>query len=287
MEIQYFKAPQGNFGDDLNEWLWDSLIPGWREWDQATTLLGLGTLFTRLQLSQIKTKRVLVLGAGAGRKNVPAIDSSQFTWDIRAVRGPSTARRLSLPKECAITDPAVMISELEEFKQVGKSNQTLFIPHHNSVKTYAWHSLCELASLKFVSPCDESKYVIQQIAAANLVIAESLHAAIIADAFRVPWVPVCISADFDHQKWADWAESIGINLKIYKFFNSKIKTYAPKSRILSRYVNFFQFGSQRNMIPLVFEKIAKVAPILSDDSLLIAKKERYWEVLRKVVDDYS
>ena len=56
MKLHYYKAPQGNFGDGLNEWIWDRLIPGWRNWDEDATLLGVGTILTQRQVSQIATK---------------------------------------------------------------------------------------------------------------------------------------------------------------------------------------------------------------------------------------
>ena len=45
------------------------------------------------------------------------------------------------------------------------------------------------------------------------MLAESLHAAIIADAFRVPWIPVRIGHKFLAGKWTDWAAGIGVTLQ--------------------------------------------------------------------------
>ena len=38
MKLHYFISKRGNFGDDLNSWIWDNLIPGWQEWDHDVTL---------------------------------------------------------------------------------------------------------------------------------------------------------------------------------------------------------------------------------------------------------
>jgi succinoglycan biosynthesis protein ExoV len=50
--------------------------------------------------------------------------------------------------------------------------------------------------------------VIRKIAGATKVIAESMHAGIIADAFRVPWVPVLLSREVAPFKWVDWASTL-------------------------------------------------------------------------------
>ena len=32
MQLFHWHAPRGNFGDDMNEWFWDDVPPGWRDW---------------------------------------------------------------------------------------------------------------------------------------------------------------------------------------------------------------------------------------------------------------
>ena len=53
--------------------------------------------------------------------------------------------------------------------------------------------------------------MVRRIAAADKVIAESMHAAIIADAFRVPWVPVALSREVSPFKWVDWTSSVNVS----------------------------------------------------------------------------
>lgn len=65
-----------------------------------------------------------------------------------------------------------------------------------------------------VTPAAESKGVIQRIAKAPLVITESLHGAIIADALRVPWIPIALSPSFNSYKWEDWGQSMQMTFEI-------------------------------------------------------------------------
>lgn len=59
-------------------------------------------------------------------------------------------------------------------------------------------------------PQQKSRDVIRRIAGAPLVLAESMHAAIIADAFGTPWHAIFISPLINRWKRMDWADSIGI-----------------------------------------------------------------------------
>jgi len=214
LNLYYYKCVGGNFGDDLNTWLWDELLPGWRDaWPDAT-LVGVGTIIND-RLPQ--TGKIVIIGSGAGYGPLPPM-ADRTLWDIRAVRGPISAARLGLPPELAIVDPAALISDLPAFKNIPDSGQTIFVPHHTSVKRHDWERLCSRAGVRFVAPQGESRQVIREIAGARLVIAESMHAAIIADAFRRPWIAVSITGVFNTTKWQDWGQSIGVDPSIRRFF---------------------------------------------------------------------
>jgi hypothetical protein len=47
MRLHYYKDPHGNFGDDLNPWLWSKLIPDLLDDDGRTLFVGIGTILRR------------------------------------------------------------------------------------------------------------------------------------------------------------------------------------------------------------------------------------------------
>jgi hypothetical protein len=71
-----------------------------------------------------------------------------------------------------------------------------------------------MAGATLLSPCGESEAVIRRIAAADFVVTESLHGAIIADAFGVPWRAIRVSSRFHHARWRDWADSLAVDLEV-------------------------------------------------------------------------
>jgi succinoglycan biosynthesis protein ExoV len=204
MQPYHWESHHGNFGDDLNLWLWDFLLPGFRNVHPDTMLVGVGTVLNPVLLPV--GRRKLVVGSGYGYGEVPDINTPD--WDVRCVRGPLTAAKLGLPAEKGITDPAVMISDMPEFQNLSKIYKKTFIPHWESAEFGMWEAVCEPVGLTYLDPRGEAKAVIRHIAQSELIIAESMHGAILADAFRVPWVPVSTSRAINNFKWSDWASSV-------------------------------------------------------------------------------
>ena len=207
MDLVYFELSDRNFGDDLNGWVWDDLVPGWRDWRPGAHLMGVGTILNTGMAPPEGLK--LVLGSGAGYGPLPDVTGPD--WDIRAVRGPLTARAVGADDTVAQGDPAILLPRLARFADVAKTDETLFVPHYASDVTCDWAAVCARAGVAYQTPSDDAETVIRRIAGARRVIAESMHAAIVADAFGVPWSGVSLSADFNAGKWRDWSASLGMD----------------------------------------------------------------------------
>lgn len=315
MELLYFKTMAGNFGDDMNMWFWDAALPGWRDWAPDTTLVGIGTVLKQRFLPA--GRRKLVIGSGVGYGAKPDIAAIPDEWDIRCVRGPRTAAALSLPPELAVVDPAVLVTDFPEFADLvraPKAREQLFVPHHSVARKYDWERICAGTGLTPLNPSGNSREIISRIACAETVIAESMHAAIIADAFRVPWQCVSISRAFNAFKWSDWAESIGAELEITRFFSSLRMAQALAGRL--RQPVFLPHGpdgapgtpktagagapaegsdSTPPWLRPVLERLAhgtlrrlvRGRYRLSDGASLDKKKRRMFEILQQVSRDYG
>ena len=99
MKLFYYRAKEGNFGDDLNGWLWEELAPG-RWSDEADTLFcGIGTIIGN---HMPPASRIRIFSSGLGYRPVPE-DFSTDRWDVVALRGPLTARVVNRPDR-AIAD---------------------------------------------------------------------------------------------------------------------------------------------------------------------------------------
>jgi succinoglycan biosynthesis protein ExoV len=301
MDLFYWKGPKGNFGDDMNEWFWDEVLPGWRFGAPNATLVGIGSLLGSGFSLPAGCK--IVIGSGAGYGSLPTLESGSG-WDFRAVRGPRTAAALGLDPAVALTDAAVLAPLLARFNDVEKTGQVIFVPHWKTVidNRLEWEQICSEAGVRYVSPCGDAEAVIRAIAAARLVLAESMHAAIVADAFRVPWQPVRSGNHFKVFKWQDWADSIEQPLRITNLFDplAQIRSI-PRGRIARRDPDHVPSPGPRGSGPRGWirsriinaiavrslSKATQLTPFLSDDAVLTNRIERYQLLLGKISRDYG
>ena len=220
MKIHQIRNVNGNFGDELNGWMWQELYPelfAGDDPDDGVDFIGIGTILDRHLPSRGLN---VVLGSGTGYAPPPDIRANPAHWCVYGVRGPLTAQLLDLPREAVLTDPAILLAEHPRWRGPrpavngervsGEQGRVIFVPHWKSIRFGQWQAACELAQIDFVDPCGDAREVIDRIAGARLVVAESMHAAIIADALRVPWVPVVLSREVAPFKWADWAATVGL-----------------------------------------------------------------------------
>lgn len=311
MELCYWKGPSHNFGDDLNEWLWDRLLPGWRDWDPARHLVGVGTILNKETLPL--DRPMLIVGSGTGYGTALTKDDLVHA-DIRCVRGRGTARKLGLAEELGVLDPAVMLSTLPEFGSVCKTDDALFVPHWQTEVhgLLDWNGICEGVGLHYVSPCGPAQGVIERIAGARLVVAESMHAAIIADAFRVPWLAVSAHPSFNAFKWADWADTVGAEVEIHALFSAGAESVKPtlddrvpeepsesdapegglknllrKNPVLVGAVRYFRRLEQQRNATATLRRVLKMEPALSRPDKLAASISRFSAVLDGIREDYA
>ena len=73
-----------------------------------------------------------------------------------------------------------------------------------------WPEVCATAGVNYIDPRGAAQEVIAEIARSELIVAESMHGAILADALRVPWIAVTTSANINSFKWNDWASTVGV-----------------------------------------------------------------------------
>jgi succinoglycan biosynthesis protein ExoV len=207
MKLMYHTAEPGNFGDDLNTWLWRELLPrDFFDGCSAELFYGIGTLLSRDMPPQ---PRKIIFGSGTGYKAPPVIDD---TYRVYFVRGPLTARALHLDATQAISDPAYLILTTDQARQeINHRYDVSVIPHYLSMGMVDWETMARTTGLNIIDPSDSPLAVITRIRESKLVLTESLHGAILADAFRVKWIPIACSYRFLRFKWLDWCHSVRVN----------------------------------------------------------------------------
>jgi succinoglycan biosynthesis protein ExoV len=209
MELVYYRDPIGNFGDDLNGYVWEKLLPAHVFKAESTLLMGIGSIFNihLAPLSRTQGKRVFVIGSGAGYGPLPP---AWETWNILGVRGPLTAELIGRP-DLAMTDSAALLASLPPGKTSTPSRDGILVmPHHNSISRGNWEQVAVQAGMTFVDPRWSVSNIMEHFSRAKLVITEAMHGAIVADTLRIPWLPIVITPDALPFKWTDWALSVDL-----------------------------------------------------------------------------
>jgi glycosyltransferase involved in cell wall biosynthesis len=125
-----------------------------------------------------------------------------------AVRGLLTARALGLSRDVAICDPGFLVGQLWPQPRADRG-PVGFVPH---VYSEAWSTIgpaVQAVGIEVISPSLPLGSFLQKLAACSRVYCESLHAAIFADALRIPWARVRLCSHFyegsavSDLKWQD------------------------------------------------------------------------------------
>ena len=233
MKLHYCKTPLGNFGDDLNTWLWPTLLgDSFFNTDENSLFLGVGTILNR-KIPRGPEK--IVLGTGTGYQRPPKVDEK---FSIYSVRGPLTARALNIPSRKSIGDSAYLCLATDHFKKLfalQKKYKVSVIPHHQTATTIDWKIIEKVDGLHFIDPRKEFFNVFEDIAQSECVLTESLHGAILADALRTAWQPFRMGHRFNMFKWRDWLASIHIEvptIQRYPIFCSDQLSFSRRAKHL-------------------------------------------------------
>lgn len=197
-----------NFGDAINPWLWDKVIPNVLDDDQTTVFVGIGTLLNGKLLNRTPKahKRVIFSsGVGYGSRRLLKIDES---YQVYCLRGLLSAQALGLPNEFSVTDGAVLVRRLIKTNS-HKINKFAYMPHHD-LANEGWKAVCQELGFGYIDPHDSIEEVLSRINQTEVLLAEAMHGAIVADALRVPWVPVVTNKSIFAFKWQDWCSSIDV-----------------------------------------------------------------------------
>jgi succinoglycan biosynthesis protein ExoV len=276
LKLFYFRGEHGvgNFGDELNQYIWPRLLSGAFDEDDGTQFVGIGTLLNdRLP----DAARTVVFGAGVGYYGPPRRSDE---WTIYCVRGPLSARALNVLPETAVTDPAALILRIPRRQPAGPRWTYAFMPHWQN-QLGAWQRVCADVGIGFIDPRWRPEQVLDALHRTDLLVTEAMHGAIVADALRIPWVPVRTNEAIKSFKWEDWCQSMALEYRPHV-----LPTIWPESanpRIVQR-------ARRRVKLTLASRALATVArtarPVLSREDILharVGELERRLEQLKSRV----
>lgn len=287
MKLTFYRGAVPNFGDELNETMWQHILPkGFLDDDPEELFIGIGSI---IQHDYPKAARKVVVGAGyGGYTRMP--DVHDGSWDIRFVRGPQTAEALGIDRALAIADAAILL-RATPLPDPAPGIGIGFMPHFESLERGHWQEVCRLAGIRLIDPTRPTDEVIAEIRGAEMLITEAMHGAIVADALRTPWIAVRTMHAVHRYKWFDWARSLGIGYSPAFLFpsNGREAWAAATGRSGSGPGARRVFGSAaarplnaaiHHLAARSLQKLARSAPSLSRDAAI----ERATDLALSAVD---
>jgi succinoglycan biosynthesis protein ExoV len=303
--VKLYHCPIPNFGDALNTWLWPQVLPGIFDEDESTRFVGIGTLLNVGDLPSAPYKVVFGSGAGYG-KRASILDRK---WRLYCVRGPLTAQALGVAPELAITDAAVLMRLVDLPPAPAKTYPVSYMPHWSSLKHWDWERLCQEAGIHFIDPNGATMTVLDEIRRSEVVLAEAMHAAITADALRVPWIPVRAYQRILPFKWQDWCLSLDLDYQPHylpalysaQSVDGKLTRSCPavsENKILAPVFNLgksgvcglfdrFNAARQGRAVDSLKWLAVNASPLLSTDKKIAEVTERLQEKLEAFKDDFA
>lgn len=311
MKLFYYQRQDNipNFGDELNRWLWPQLQSHLFEREPETVFVGTGTLINSKLAERIRpAKKVVLFSTGAGYES--PIATIPQNWEICCVRGPLSARQLGLPARRAIADGALLISQLFPKLATAQAQPTpqkrgcSFMPHIHYANEggEAWERICQRAGVQYIDPRWPVEKVLTAIASSERVLAEAMHGAIVADALRVPWIPIVTGPRIYGFKWQDWCASMELfyhpyhlpALKSYQrwgrgFRSGKLAAGHWLRALLEGpgSTPHYEIFGDEGAIAQRLANIAKQAPLLSEDRIFEQRVEQLQACFAKLCKRYA
>lgn len=222
MKLISYESKSGNFGDDLNKWMWPKIFgEDFFNKDEDTAFLGIGSILISesdyIEEAE-KFKNKIIFGTGV--RSITQSFKFDNSWDISFLRGPFSSLIACGSSDNYITDSAYYLALLTNYSKLinSKKKYTVsVIPYYQSVDLIDWETSCKKLGWNLIKPTGKNvEDFIKQISESEYVISEAMHGAIVADVLRVPWKRLKFNAHlFEGEivsefKWKDWLYSIGI-----------------------------------------------------------------------------
>ena len=166
-------------------------------------LVRIGTL---LNARFPKSRKLYVMGSGVGYGERPSLGDNT---KINCVRGPLSAKALDLPESYAPIDAGVLVNRFLPDAPKVKYKFSYMPQISSGVKCPGvWEKICHELDFGYLDPTYSVDTTIRNIRETEVLLTESMHGAIIAEALRVPWIPIVTRQEILPFKWQDWCYSI-------------------------------------------------------------------------------
>lgn len=209
-----FWYPGDNFGDQpINEFLLPCLFPGLKPQnamnytgnDKSYVLSGIGSILGLRKACKVPELPVFVFGSGFQYGHPHQLPKGSVVF---CVRGKYTCKAMKIDPALAVADPAILLTDFvkRDVKSIKGRHGTIM--KHDYFQKHIYDCDEPIFSSRVSGKLLGNDIVrwLRYLWACEKVSCDALHAAIVADAYGIPWKPLRWE-----QKWADHFGMLGIN----------------------------------------------------------------------------
>ncbi len=294
MKLQYHTGK--NFGDAVNPIIFNHYLGNLLDEQTDTVIIGIGSILGLFNKPDDCTKVYIFSSGFAGGDEStygapPQLDDS---YEVICVRGKRTAKALKISEDLAIADGALLLPLVKpENPSKKKQYQYAYMPHVGTLDIYdKWKDLIESLGIHFIDPGLDPEIVLSELNQTEVLLTEAMHGAIIADGYRIPWIPVKTIKTVNTFKWQDYCESLDLEyiphhtptLFSKPIINNIIKIKLGKLRFLSSIITpLYMFYQKVFVIPKVKQKFKSLMSVKSILSTKDKLQERQNQLVEKMM----
>ncbi len=257
MNLIYFKSDIGNFGDDLNPWLWSKIFGNFENYNSNVDFVGIGSILDNRIFENKENKKIIF---GSGVRDFDFSINEYENVDIRFVRGPISSR---LTNADFITDAAYALRQVET-QNVFKKYKISYIPYFRNFYNFNWKLFEKILGIHVINPCEDIEKVIGEIKSSETILTTAMHGAILADLFRIPWMRVKFTKNGNETnltselKWNDWLMSVGLKNINTHFLDFDLNHITGKKKLAYNLLQFYRKFKNNDFILSKDDKIAEI-----------------------------
>jgi succinoglycan biosynthesis protein ExoV len=163
------------------------------------------------------------------------------------------------------------VSHFVPATHVGRRFSFSFMPHYRNASE-TWRRACERIGFGYIDPRSPLQDVLNAVQATEVLLAEAMHGAIIADTLRVPWIPIRSRDKILRLKWEDWCASMELG-------------YEPKRTVELRegtaLTDRMRTAAKSVVATAQLLACARRTPCLSKDEVFTRKRSQYDQRLER------
>jgi len=257
VNLIYFKSDIGNFGDDLNPWLWNKIFGDFENYNSDVDFVGIGSILDNRIFENRENKKVIF---GSGVRDFDFRINEYENVDIRFVRGPISSR---LTNSDFITDAAYALRQVET-ENVLKKYKISYIPYFRNYYNFNWRLFEKILGIHVINPCEDIEKVIGEIKSSETILTTAMHGAILADLFRIPWMRVKFTKNGNETnltselKWNDWLMSVGLKNINTHYLDFDLNYIVGKKKLAYNLLQFYRKFKYNDFILSKDDKIAEI-----------------------------